>query len=104
GKAFEGTATILFEESLAKYSNKKASSSSGSEEVGSYQLCKRNSNKPQILLMFRSGSPRKEKNLVHTWLQVTLIDIAYGYHDLVMVLFGKICRVSWNFYAIDFIV
>ncbi|CAL1408085.1 unnamed protein product [Linum trigynum] len=35
--------------------------------------------------MFRSGSPRKEKNLVHTWLQVTL-DIAYGYHDLVMIL------------------
>ncbi|KAE8714718.1 Acyl-CoA N-acyltransferases superfamily protein, putative isoform 1 [Hibiscus syriacus] len=40
----QGTATVALKEFLAKYNNSSASSS---EEVGSYQLRKANSNKPQ---------------------------------------------------------
>ncbi|KAJ4850021.1 hypothetical protein Tsubulata_014056, partial [Turnera subulata] len=43
----EGTASIVLKEFLAKYSKNSEASSSGAEEVGSYQLRKRNSNKPQ---------------------------------------------------------
>ncbi|GMI73212.1 hypothetical protein like AT2G40815 [Hibiscus trionum] len=42
----QGTATVALKEFLAKYNNNSTSSSS-SEEVGSYQLRKGNSNKPQ---------------------------------------------------------
>ncbi|KAG4203504.1 hypothetical protein ERO13_A05G404900v2 [Gossypium hirsutum] len=40
----QGTASVALKEFLAKYNN---NSTSSSEEVGSYQLRKRNSNKPQ---------------------------------------------------------
>lgn len=42
-----GTATIALKEFLAKYSKNSEGSRSGIEEVGSYQLRKKNSNKPQ---------------------------------------------------------
>ncbi|CAL1392662.1 unnamed protein product [Linum trigynum] len=62
-ESLEGTATILLKEFLAKYSSKKnSSSSSGSEEVGSYQLRKRNSNKPQgfVDVSIRISEEREE--------------------------------------------
>ncbi|KAG6737745.1 hypothetical protein POTOM_059275 [Populus tomentosa] len=43
----EGTATVVLKEFLAKYSNSNEASRPGTEEVGSYQLRKRNSSKPQ---------------------------------------------------------
>ncbi|XVE86006.1 hypothetical protein DITRI_Ditri18aG0001300 [Diplodiscus trichospermus] len=43
----QGTATVALKEFLAKHSNNSSSSRVGTEEVGSYQLRKRNSNKPQ---------------------------------------------------------
>ncbi|XP_022764894.1 actin cytoskeleton-regulatory complex protein pan1 [Durio zibethinus] len=43
----QGTATVVMKEFLAKFNNNSASSRVGIEEVGSYQLRKRNSNKPQ---------------------------------------------------------
>ncbi|KAF2305805.1 hypothetical protein GH714_008217 [Hevea brasiliensis] len=43
----QGTATVLLKEFLAKYSKSSEASRPGKEEVGSYQLRKRNSGKPQ---------------------------------------------------------
>ncbi|KAK6271592.1 PREDICTED: uncharacterized protein LOC18587532 [Theobroma cacao] len=43
----QGTATVALKEFLAKHSNNSSSSGAGTEKVGSYQLRKRNSNKPQ---------------------------------------------------------
>ncbi|CAK7340021.1 unnamed protein product [Dovyalis caffra] len=43
----EGTATVVLKEFLAKYSKSNEASRPGIEEVGSYQLRKRSSSKPQ---------------------------------------------------------
>ncbi|XP_050387094.1 protein SRC2 [Argentina anserina] len=43
----QGTATIQLKEFLAKHNKNSESSRHGAEEVGSYQLRKKNSNKPQ---------------------------------------------------------
>ncbi|KAL6131742.1 hypothetical protein ACLB2K_070116 [Fragaria x ananassa] len=43
----QGTATILLKEFLAKHNKNSENSRHGAEEVGSYQLRKKNSNKPQ---------------------------------------------------------
>ncbi|KAM7276534.1 hypothetical protein ACFE04_018400 [Oxalis oulophora] len=43
----QGTATIVLKEFLAKYNNNSETSRSVTEEVGSYQLRKKNSGKPQ---------------------------------------------------------
>ncbi|KAI9157627.1 hypothetical protein LWI28_025496 [Acer negundo] len=43
----QGTATVVLKEFLAKYSKSSEGSRPGAEEVGSYQLRKKNSNKPQ---------------------------------------------------------
>lgn len=58
----QGTATILLKEFLAKYSKNSKGSGSGTEELGSYQLRKRNSNKPQgfIDISIRISEEREE--------------------------------------------
>ncbi|KAI5346742.1 hypothetical protein L3X38_014621 [Prunus dulcis] len=43
----QGTATIVLREFLAKHNKNSEASRQGAEEVGSYQLRKKNSNKPQ---------------------------------------------------------
>lgn len=57
-----GTATIALKEFLAKYSKNSEGSRSETEEVGSYQLRKRNSNKPQgfIDISVRISEEREE--------------------------------------------
>ncbi|OMO89950.1 C2 calcium-dependent membrane targeting [Corchorus olitorius] len=61
----QGTATVALKEFLAKYSNHSGSSRAGTEEVGSYQLRKRNSNKPQgfVDVSIRVSEEREEPSL-----------------------------------------
>ncbi|XVF24280.1 hypothetical protein REPUB_Repub13aG0114000 [Reevesia pubescens] len=58
----QGTATVALKEFLAKYSNSSASSRVGAEEVGSYQLRRRNSNKPEgfVDISIRISEEREE--------------------------------------------
>ncbi|XP_031248373.1 uncharacterized protein LOC116106172 [Pistacia vera] len=61
----QGTATIVLKEFMAKYSKNTEGSRPGTEEVGSYQLRKRNSNKPQgfVDISIRISEEREETSL-----------------------------------------
>ncbi|KAL5799832.1 hypothetical protein ACOSQ3_032925 [Xanthoceras sorbifolium] len=61
----QGTATVVLKEFLAKYSkNSQEGSRPGAEEVGSYQLRKKNSSKPQgfVDVSIRISEEREELN------------------------------------------
>ncbi|XVF41262.1 hypothetical protein PTKIN_Ptkin01aG0266600 [Pterospermum kingtungense] len=60
-----GTTTVVLKEFLAKFRNNSASSRTATEEVGSYQLRKRNSNKPRgfVDISIRVSEDREDPGL-----------------------------------------
>lgn len=77
----QGTATIVLKEFMANYSKNTEGSrpGTGTEEVGSYQLRKRNSSKPQgfVDISIRISEEREETSLYQGIYAIILLELTH---------------------------